>query len=63
MTVEEIKQKVCSIEQVSDDPELAHSKEHDLYREFTRHIATRGPAPLRGMAKELLRVDRIEFRR
>jgi len=39
MTIDQIKERIEEIRSLVGDPEAAHSKEDDLYRDFIRYVA------------------------
>ena len=63
MTVEDIREMVKEIEQVRDDPEVAHSREDDLYHDLLHAIASGTCRDAAACAKEALLTEKISFPR
>jgi hypothetical protein len=63
MTLSEARAKVEEIRRVSEDEEIAHTLEDDLYYTFVLWIAIEGPPKFSEVAKEILEVTDIDFSR
>ena len=63
MKLKEIKERLKEIEKVKDDPESAHAKKDDLYRDFIKYVASINDTFLKEKAIEVLKVEKIDFDR
>jgi len=61
MNIKDIKKAIKSIED-SNDPEVKHGIEDNLYIDFIKHVADSG-GELADLAKEVLKVDEMQFDR
>ena len=62
MNLTEIEKRVKDIEECSDDYEIAHGKEDDLFVDFIKHVAhTLVDENLSEMAKAILKVKETSF--
>jgi hypothetical protein len=63
MDLQEIRDRVASIDKESGDDEAAHSNEDKLRADFIAHVAAHGNKKLSEMAHEVLKTDTIDFAR
>lgn len=61
MELEEIYRRLRNIENISDDDEVAHCKEKELFVDFVKYIAENDQTHLGAKAKLILTVEKIEF--
>lgn len=62
ITIAEIKKWIEEIKQLGYDPEIAHSKEDDLFRDVLTAIA-KDPTHAQALAKEALKATKLDFER
>lgn len=65
MSVDDVRKRVADIAAAAGDPEVAHSLEDDLYRDFVTAIASGHWSSFRieGVAFEVLKTKDISFAR
>lgn len=63
MTTTEIQDRIEKIENLSHDPECAHSAEDALYVDFIKYVESLGIPELSDKAKQVLTVDAMPFTR
>ena len=63
MDLEEIRNRLEKIKNKKNDPECAHDFENKLLKDFIKHVAESGISHLSTHAKEVLKVDEIDFPR
>lgn len=63
MTVEDIEQEIAHIRACAGDPEIAHGREDQLYRDFVRFLAKEAPEPYATLAAAILQTRGVSFPR
>jgi hypothetical protein len=63
MNIQDIRNSVDGIKEMSFDDEAAHSREDDLYYAFIVYIAKGVDVEYAEMAKEVLKTKQIDFAR
>ena len=58
-----VEKRVKNIYAVRNDNEMAHKAEDSLHIDFIKHIAKTGTKEQRKMAREILKVDKMDFSR
>ena len=62
-TIGQVRDRLRAIRQSAGDDERAHSLQDALFRDVLAGLVLAGPPEVKALAKETLRVDKIEFSR
>ena len=63
MNLELIKKYLNQIERCKSDNETAHALEDEMHKDFVTFVAKNGTPELKKMAKEILKSNKINFKR